>query len=383
MATTALANNDLVTPLVPMAEYPFEYRTLNCWECFEAQGSMCHHEDYAHDVNFLQSGNWGDGICCKNGATSGACFVDESNDMHCSPPSIDDGGKYKDVMTQGNRNYQLFAFCPGIDQKRCGISDKAGHREFELHASEGQQSVGTSEMRYRDGGSESREYDACHYMIYDGSGAHARRLEEEDMGARTVMKPVIHIKVTSMQNMNVYLYGGQTRDAATVSVVPNNEMPTIGEVYMVDTSEGDGLLVIAFPNKDIDTQFEFSYWTAMVEFQEGGELQESDGEGLIALVMGIVGFCLLGTCIGVVCYIRKKRMEVHKVIGMETDRVPLDGELEGVTPSNIMPVSSAEQLEQKEAMLDEEFDFQEGGSKRISFHQNYRRPRSPRKPPTN
>ena len=40
-------NNDVTRPLVPMSEYgPLNYRTLNCWECFEAQGRMCHIEDY-------------------------------------------------------------------------------------------------------------------------------------------------------------------------------------------------------------------------------------------------------------------------------------------------------------------------------------------------
>lgn len=61
-----LANNDLTRPLVPMSEYRWnEFRTLNCWECFEAQGKMCHHEDYIHNVALLESGNWGDGACCK------------------------------------------------------------------------------------------------------------------------------------------------------------------------------------------------------------------------------------------------------------------------------------------------------------------------------
>ena len=60
------ANNDLTRPLVPMSEYRFHnYRTLNCWECFEAKGKMCHHEDYHHHVDLLESGNWGDGICCR------------------------------------------------------------------------------------------------------------------------------------------------------------------------------------------------------------------------------------------------------------------------------------------------------------------------------
>ena len=43
----ALGNNDPARPLVPMSEYSGgEYRTLNCWECFEARGRICHNQDY-------------------------------------------------------------------------------------------------------------------------------------------------------------------------------------------------------------------------------------------------------------------------------------------------------------------------------------------------
>lgn len=31
---------------------------------------------------------------------------------------------HKDVISLDKRNYQMFAFCPGIDQKKCGISEE-------------------------------------------------------------------------------------------------------------------------------------------------------------------------------------------------------------------------------------------------------------------
>ena len=124
----ALANNDLTRPLVPMSEYPLNYRTLNCWECFEAQGRMCHHDGYDHSevFNLLQSGNKGDGFCCKNGVESGVC-VQGYNDLHCSMPSYHDlesegpNEQHSNVFSANNRNYQMFAFCPGITPAKCGI----------------------------------------------------------------------------------------------------------------------------------------------------------------------------------------------------------------------------------------------------------------------
>ena len=61
-------NNDINRPVVPMSEYEFNYRTLSCWECFEAQGRMCHHDGYDHGeiYDILESANKGYGVCCKN-----------------------------------------------------------------------------------------------------------------------------------------------------------------------------------------------------------------------------------------------------------------------------------------------------------------------------
>ena len=114
--------NDLTRPLVPMSDYPNNYRTLNCWECFEAQGRMCHHEGYDHSKVFsmLESGNKGDGFCCKNDVTEGIC-VQGYIDLHCSTPSVREMGQkdgiHNDIFSPNDRNYQMFAFCPGITPK--------------------------------------------------------------------------------------------------------------------------------------------------------------------------------------------------------------------------------------------------------------------------
>ena len=69
-----------------------------------------------------KSSNTGYAICCKNDATTGLCGDDKHT---CSMPSYDTDtqSKYKNVLTNGNRNYQMFAYCPMISQRACGISN--------------------------------------------------------------------------------------------------------------------------------------------------------------------------------------------------------------------------------------------------------------------
>ena len=33
------------------------------------------------------------------------------------------GTRYSSVLSKDNRNYQMFAFCPSINQKKCGIEN--------------------------------------------------------------------------------------------------------------------------------------------------------------------------------------------------------------------------------------------------------------------
>ena len=71
-----------------------------------------------------------------------------------------------------------------------------------------------------------------------------------------------------MDNMNVYIYGGASRDNATIKVIPDNTMPTIGQLYTIDATNGDGFLVVAFPSQDTDTKFEFSYWEEQIAIED-------------------------------------------------------------------------------------------------------------------
>ena len=123
-----------------MADYDFDYRTLNCWECFEAQGRMCHEKNYEHHKIFdlLLSANRGDGVCCKNDVEDGVCGPDYS-DLVCSMPSWhtqeeQDNLTHGPVFSPNRRNYQMFAFCPGIEPQKCGVGVEQESLEFYLHA---------------------------------------------------------------------------------------------------------------------------------------------------------------------------------------------------------------------------------------------------------
>jgi len=49
-------------------------------------------------------------------------------------------------------------------------------------------------------------------------------------------------------------------------------MPTIGKTYMVDYMSG--FLIVAYPNKDVDTDFQFKYWFA--KYEDEAEVNNSE-----------------------------------------------------------------------------------------------------------
>lgn len=62
-------------------------------------------------------------------------------------------------------NHQMFAFCPMVNQQSCGVSDDAEARNMTLIATEEQAVVSSTDMRYRLGRPEYRQFDACYYLI--------------------------------------------------------------------------------------------------------------------------------------------------------------------------------------------------------------------------
>ena len=68
-ATSAKAKTD-VSPIVPMSDYSKDIRALSCWECFEADGVMCHQDSHKFPGGAVDSPSKADGVCAKPGKFS-------------------------------------------------------------------------------------------------------------------------------------------------------------------------------------------------------------------------------------------------------------------------------------------------------------------------
>lgn len=73
-------------PMIPMSEFAADYRPLDCWQCFEAEGRMCRHKGLDHLEHLTGTTHKRYGICCKKDAHDGQC-ADESADIECSMSS--------------------------------------------------------------------------------------------------------------------------------------------------------------------------------------------------------------------------------------------------------------------------------------------------------
>ena len=166
------------------------------------------------------------------------------------------------------------------------------------------------------------------------------------------MRVILYFKITVMENMNVYLYGGKGRDDATISIVPDNVMPELNKIYELDATNGDGFLLIAYPNKDSETKFEFQYWEELIEYDEmagGGGLFDQDDDLVVMLLVVILAAVLsiLCICLTIVFLIRKHRAMINKieieiVDGGKTGRQMLEGEGGALSPEILSPEIQSE-----------------------------------------
>jgi len=198
-----------------MKDYKNDFRVLDCTDCFEAGGRICHNKDYANMIQETKSSDTSNGICCKPGASTGLCAPDNGAQV-CSMKGKDDSSsKYKDVLTGGTSNYQVYAFCPMDRATICGVSKKtaAGVPDTDLSATEGKQTVKSDAMKLVEGASSVRRHDTCHYLIKVGAGVDKAKLPA---GAK------LHFYLNLGVNMNVHVYEGKTRLTATKPKVPGN-----------------------------------------------------------------------------------------------------------------------------------------------------------------
>jgi hypothetical protein len=96
----------------------------------------------------------------------------------------------------------------------------------------------------------------------------------------------INIKLTNSIEMNVFAYGGPDRESATIPVTTDNAPLEIGKIYNIDASKG--MFLIAYPNENSKTEFEFEYW--MGEYVA----ESSIGTGVIlAMVLFIIAIAIM------------------------------------------------------------------------------------------
>ncbi len=60
--------------------------------------------------------------------------------------------------------------------------------------------------------------------------------------------------------MNIYIYIGNQRRNATESIIDENNRVELNFNYTIDYEKG--MLIVAYPKEDLDTDFEFEYWVA-------------------------------------------------------------------------------------------------------------------------
>ena len=307
------------SPIVPMSEYSKNYRTLNGWECFKANGKLCHDKDNRSMIKVTGSSNAGHGVCCKPDYNGEHCNSDA--DHKCSQPVSAEytTEEFDDVLTYG-MNYQMFAFLPKINPKTCGISNSDAsdvEGSMRLEASTTKQTIslsGDKALAYRDGRPDVRKYDACYYEI----GASA---DDSDFASEKDKKDLsIIINISKLKNLNAFVYGGKDRYSATDSINGNAGLIT-GTNYTVDYDEG--MLLVVYPNKDVETDFEFEYYVA--EYEKPMNIMVI----AIALVVGLFLVCVI-----IACTMRKKanpqKIEIidtetpgHKTLNMDEGSLEL------------------------------------------------------------
>ena len=221
------------SPIVPMRDYFENYRTLNGWECFEAQGKFCHHVNHTTMVLETGSSNFGHGICCKPQYHGEFCNNDGNH--RCSQPASasDTSDSYKDILTDGRYNHQLFAFLPKNNASKCGIeNDLISNYSMKLNTKPERQRIsliGNKSLQYKEGRPDVRRYDSCYYEISsarfrprtESNSSQIFNFENEKTKVLNTTNLKNIVTILSLLNMNVYVYQGFTRDSATKSINDN------------------------------------------------------------------------------------------------------------------------------------------------------------------
>jgi len=95
--------------------------------------------------------------------------------------------------------------------------------------------------------------------------------------------------------MNVFLYEALDRYSPGLSIMSNNT-PEIDRIYSLEAKSG--FLLIAYPNKDVDTNFEFKYWIGTNDELPKPEPElEFDAELFVIVAAVVVSVILIIVCL--------------------------------------------------------------------------------------
>lgn len=320
-----------------MSEYTNNYRTLNCWECFDARGKMCHDKDYSSMFRVTGSSNFGHAVCCKPDYEGQHCSPNDSQHI-CSQPVMgkESDDEFTDVRSKGNLNHQLFAFCPMISQEVCGIANSTSI-DMGLKAGIEVQTISTSDLKYREGRPEYRQYDACYYEI---TASDPDQMTSDLFGSGQVAR--IYISFSAAKHMNVYIYKGKDRYSATEALTNGNKPIVLNQNYTVDVDSG--ILVVAYPNKDVSTNFEFKYWIGgftLYTWQDmvlNWEFEGDFGQKVFIAVCVVIGLSSLIVlcCLWVCC--KRCCLKTGRVEDFDDEDLglPEDGEAAGHETSMVL-----------------------------------------------
>ena len=113
--------------------------------------------------------------------------------------------------------------------------------------------IASTDIRYREGRPEIRQYDFCYYEIINEN----YKFWDDKNGTDVLEDRLITFELLKSTEMNVHIYEGRRGNASHYSLVENDMPPAINQKIQV--KYGSSLLVIAYPNKDMDTEFMFTY----------------------------------------------------------------------------------------------------------------------------
>jgi len=225
----------------------------------------------------------------------------------------------------------MYAFCPLYNQQACGSSyagDSSGTTTGRLNATKKTQVIYSTKMRYRGGDGNRREYDFCYYMIKKDANMTQEMLDEIKEKAGGV-EPRLFIRLKKKERINVYIYGGSSRENATEQLVADNAQAELGLEYSVPLDSG--ILVIAFPNEEDDKMLlALDYWVDArepVKPPSWSLFSEGSGQVLFTLVFLLL-VAELVVLVGICC---KKSASIWKMkakIRSEAERVFYYVELE-------------------------------------------------------